>query len=182
MEQLATQSLRLPIFRPATVGALTEPGWPLMAQQTAVLIPPPQHHPRTKGQQPGPFRVMDPLSWEAWSVSTTRKEWNLCLNRANSQLEGQMMKNISQKLSDWCREEPKIPAALQTQGIFVGFLVLLESSESEAEIRTDCEERKNHNTLRLWKFYQNSKLLLFQIQLNLFSSVFLLWHLMTFFS
>lgn len=38
-------------------------------------------------------------------------------------MKEQVMKHRFLIMSDWCNEEPKSPAAFQTQGIFVGFLV-----------------------------------------------------------
>lgn len=55
-----------------------------------------------------------------------QKEGNVGLNRANAQLTT-VMKSSSQKRRSWWREQPKMQAAYPTQGVFVAFLVLLES-------------------------------------------------------
>lgn len=48
----------------------------------------------------------------------------------------------SSEAERWCREEPKFQPPFKPQGTFVGFLELLESSESEAGVRTNLKEKK----------------------------------------
>lgn len=87
----------------------------------------------------GLCRVADPLAPDVGSVSVNPGPANPSALPASDAKQ-------SSEAEHWCREGPKFQPPFQPRGTFVGFLELLESSESDAEGRTDLEEQKAKGT------------------------------------